>query len=189
MGPARSIGCGPATCGGRSRRRRPGLATRSATQREETARYGRPIQARTGVWIWPLTRTGGDGGGVGGMGAAGLGDWGSRVQISPSRPTEQGAVVYAPRMNDANRSEPHPHLDPEPSLGPDPGAPEPHPPVPGPPIREGNPPRAGEDPVVHSPQPDPPRAGEDPIVHTLRPDPPRAGENQDVHSPRPDPPR
>ena len=109
-------------------------------------------------------------------------------------------------MNDTNRSEPHPHLDPNPSLGPnpspdpesspdrnpsphpDPGAPEPHPPVPGPPIREGSPPRAGEDPVVHSPQPDPPRAGEDPVVHTPQPDPPRAGENQGAHIPSTDPP-
>jgi cardiolipin synthase (CMP-forming) len=42
------------------------------------------------------------------MDAAGLGDWGSRVQISPSRPTERGAVDYAPRMNDTNRSHPQP---------------------------------------------------------------------------------
>ena len=68
-------------------------------------------------------------------------------------------MVYAPRMNDTNRSEPHPHLDPNP--GPDPGpSPEPHPPVPGPPIREGSPPRAEGNPVVHTPSTGSPRSGQ-----------------------------
>jgi cardiolipin synthase len=90
-------------------------------------------------------------------------------------------VVYAPRMNDANRSEPHPHLDPNP--GPDPGpspephpGPEPHPPVPGPPIREGSPPRAEGNPVVHTPQPGSRGAGEDPDVHTPSTGSPRSGQ-------------
>jgi cardiolipin synthase len=90
-------------------------------------------------------------------------------------------VVYAPRMNDTNRSEPHPHLDPNPRPEPNPGpelnpSPQPHPPVPGPPMREGSPPRAEEGPVVHTAQPGLPRAGEDPVVHTPPTGPPRSGQ-------------
>ena len=90
-------------------------------------------------------------------------------------------MVYAPRMNDTNRSEPHPHLDPNPRPEPNPGpevnpSPQPHPPVPGPPIREGSPPRAEEGPVVHTAQPGLPRAGEDPVVHTPSTGPPRSGQ-------------
>ena len=90
-------------------------------------------------------------------------------------------MVYAPRMNDTNRSEPHPHLDPNPRPEPSPGpelnpSPQPHPPVPGPPMREGSPPRAEEDPVVHTAQPGLPRAGVDPVVHTPSTGPPRSGQ-------------
>ena len=84
-------------------------------------------------------------------------------------------MVYAPRMNDTNRSEPHPRLDPNPGPERNPSA-EPHPPVPGPPIREGSPSGADEDPVAHTPQPGPRGAGENPDVHTPSTGPPRTGQ-------------
>ena len=154
-------------------------ATRLATQRGDTAGDGGPTRTRKGVRIWPPARTGGESGGAAVIGAAGLGDWGSRVQISPSRPTEPGAVVYAPGMSDTNRSQPHPKPGPDaPEQGPvvprppEPDAPEPHPPasgppdtpephplIPGPPNREGSPGPETVAPDVHTPpgMPTPPR--------------------------------
>jgi cardiolipin synthase (CMP-forming) len=83
------------------------------------------------------------------MGAAGLGDWGSRVQISPSRPIASrearrvGWWSTLLGMNDTNRSHPHPD--------PDRATPEPRPPVPGPPEGERSRPARKETPAVHTP--------------------------------------
>src|SRR4029450_981441 len=107
----------PLTYSGRDVGRTPGAATRPATQRGETAGDSRPTRAGAGTRIWPLTRTGSDSGGVTVIGAAGLGDWGSRVQISPSRPIaprearRPGRWTTLLGMNDTNRSHPYPEHD------------------------------------------------------------------------------